>query len=235
MLIWKNQQTVYNPKPGNWSACHEEEADFYNLPTHNCTNPKPSTTNTQNSEAAKPHFLSNSNSSNGSNGSGSTRVLFLLHENFCFLSNITKESRKRTPTLWRLSPLQRCVFQTQRDVLLLFSLEMEKTGKKSWRKPEQKQTERTILSSPIALHPHCVPPPSPPPPPPPPPSPPLAPPPSSTQQSPTTREEKLLHRNKNSRGYNCQDKTTKWRRRRRKRRRRWFRCYSYPAAAILIS
>ncbi len=152
----------------------------------------------------------------------STRVLFLLHENFRFLSNITKESRKRTPTHWRLSPLQRCVFQTQRDVLL-FSLEMEKRGKKSWRKPEQKQTERTILSSPIALHPHCVPPPSPPPP-----SPPLAPPPSSTQKSPTTREEKLLHPNKNSRGCNCQEKTTKW------RRRRWFRCYSYPAAAILI-
>ncbi len=221
MLIWKNQQTVYNPKPGNWSACHEEEADFYNIPTHNCANPKPSTTNTQTSEAAKSHFLSNSN---GSNGSGSTRVLFLVKENFCFLSNITKESRKRTPTLWRLSPLQRSVFQTQRDVLLLFSLEMEKTGNKSWRKPEQKQTERTILSSPIALHPHCVPPPSPPPP--------LDPPPSSTQQSPTTREEKLLRRNKNSRGYNCQDKITKWRRR---RRRRWFRCYSYPAAAILIS
>lgn len=116
MLIWKNQQTVYNPKPGNWSACHEEEADFYNIPTHNCANPKPSTTNTQTSEAAKSHFLSNSN---GSNGSGSTRVLFLLHENFFFLSNITKESRKRTPTLWRLSPLQRRVFQTQKGCVVV--------------------------------------------------------------------------------------------------------------------
>lgn len=127
MLIWKNQQTVYNPKPGNWSACHEEEADFYNPPTHNCTNPKPSTTNTRKNEAAKPHFLSNS-----SNGSG--RVLFLLHENFCFVSNITKESRKRTPNALKTLSSSEMYFSNTKGCVVVVLPGDGEDGKKELKK-----------------------------------------------------------------------------------------------------
>ncbi len=154
MLIWKNQQTVYNPKLGNWSACHEEEADFYNPSTHNCTNPKPSTANTENSEAAKPHFLSSSSNGNSSNGSGKHQSFVSSSWKLSFsLKHNQRKPQEDTNALKTLSSSEMCFSNTKGCVVVLpgDGEKGKKELKKTWTETNGKDDPFFTNCSPSTL------------------------------------------------------------------------------------